>query len=135
MARPRAHAEFDGSIPSEWDHQNAKGGQDDAHGDVRHTVGVGLAALKFVAAVVSRQQPREPDEHLPERRVDIEVKLALEVVRTELAKVRLVPDDDGRLADFVEPCPARQEGVHRRCDVLEVLLDELALWGGRSDRW
>ena len=107
MARPRAHSKLDGSIPPEWDHQNTKSGHDNTHGDVRHIVRVGLAALKFEVAIVSRQQPREPDEHLPERRVDIEVKFALEVVRTELAKVRLVPDDEGRLADFVEPCPTR----------------------------
>lgn len=105
MARPRAHTKFHGSIPPEWDHQNAKGGHDDAHGDIRHIFGVGFAALKFEAAVISGQQPRKPDEHLPERWVDIEVKLALEVVRTELAEVRLVPDDEGRLADFVEPRP------------------------------
>ena len=107
MARPRAHPELNSSKVPEWDHHNAKGGHDDAHGDVRHVVGVGLAALEFETAVVSRQQPREPDERLPERWVDIEVKLTLEVVRAGLAKVRFVPDDDGRLADFVEPGPAR----------------------------
>src|ERR1700761_1980853 len=101
MARPRAHDEFNSSIPPEWDHHNAKGGHDDAHGDVWHVVGVGLAALEFETAVVSGQQAREPDEHLPEGWVDIEVKLALEVVRAELAKVRFVPDDDGRFSDFV----------------------------------
>ena len=95
MARPRAHAELDGSIPPKWDHQNAKGGHDDAHGDVGHVVGISLAALKFEAAVISRQQPCEPDEHFPERRVYIEVKLALEVVRAKLAKMRLIPDDEG----------------------------------------
>jgi hypothetical protein len=94
MARPRAHAELDGSIPPEWDHQNAKGGHDDAHGDVRHVVGVSLAALKFEVAVVPRQQPCEPYEHLPKRRVHIEIKLALEVVRAKLAKVGLIPDDE-----------------------------------------
>ena len=107
MARPRAHSELNSSIPPEWDYHNAKGGHDNAQGDVRHVFGVGLATLEFETAVVSRQRPREPNEHLPERRVDIEVKLALEVVRAELAKVGLVPDDDGRLADFVEPRPAR----------------------------
>ena len=109
-------------------------GHDDTHGVVRHVVGVGLTALEFEAAVISGQQPREPDEHIPERRVDIEAKLALEVVRTELAKVGLVLDDDGRLADFVEPCLAQQNGVQRRYDVLEFLLDEFALWtdSGRS---
>ena len=107
MARPRAHPELNSSIPPEWDHHYAEGGHDDAHGDVRHVVGISLAALEFETAVVSRQQAREPDKHLPERRVDIEVKLALEVVRAELAKVGLVPNDDGRFSDFVKPRPAR----------------------------
>lgn len=94
MARPRTHAKLDCSIPPEWDHQNAKGGHEDAHGNIGHSVGVGLAALEFEVTVVSRQQPCEPDEHFPEGWMDIEVKLALEVVRAELAKVCLVPDDD-----------------------------------------
>ena len=128
MARPRAHAELNSSIPPAWDHQNAKGGHDDAHGDVRHVAGVGLTALKFEAALISGQRPHEPDEHIPERRVGIEAKLALEVVRTELGKVGLVPDNHGRLAEFVEPRRARQDGVEPRYDVLGVLLDEFALW-------
>ena len=55
------------------------------------------------------------------------IELALEVVRAELAEVRLVPYDDVRLADVVEAGPAREEGVDDRRDVLEVLEEELAL--------
>ena len=115
MARPRAHAELDGSIPSEWDHQDTEGGHDDAHGNVRHVFWVHLPALELIAAIVPRHQTGKPDEHLPERRMHVKVKLALEVVRTKLAKVRLVPDHVRRLADLVISCPARQEGVHGRC--------------------
>ena len=118
MARPRTHAELDGSVPTEWDHQNAKGSQDDAHGNERHVLWVHLATFELIAAVVSRQQTGKPDKHLPERWVHVKVKLALEVVRTKLAKVRLVPYHVRRLADFVIPCPTRQEGVHGRCDML-----------------
>jgi len=118
MARSCAHAELDGGVPSEWDHQDAKGGQDDAHGNERHVFWVHLPALKLIAAVIPRQQTGEPDEHLPERRVHVKVELALEVVRTKLAKVRLVPDHVRRLADLVISRPTRQEGVHGRCDML-----------------
>jgi hypothetical protein len=66
--------------------------------------------------------------------VHVKVKLALEVVRAKLAKVRLVPDDDGRLADLVVPRPAGEECVHCGRDVLDVLLDKLALLGGGGVR-
>ena len=57
----------------------------------------------------------------------IEVELALEVVAAELAKVCLVPYDCRRLADFVEPCPTREEGVNYRGYMFLVLLNEFAL--------
>jgi hypothetical protein len=118
VARPRAHTELDGSVPSEWDHQDTKGGHDDTHGNVRHVLWVHLPALELIAAIIPRQQAGKPDEHLPERRVHVEVKLALEVVRAKLAKVRLVPNHVRRLADLVISGPARQESVHGRCDML-----------------
>ena len=130
MARPRAHAELNGGVPSEGDHQDAKGGHDDAHGNIGDVLGVHLAALELIAAVVPGQQTGEPDEHLPERGVHVKVKLAPEVVRAKLAKVRLVPDHVGRLADLVEPRPAGQQGIHGRRDMFQVLLEELALKGG-----
>ena len=117
MARPRAHAELNGGVPSEWDHQDTKGGHNDTHGNVGHVSWVHLPALELVAAIVPRQQTSEPDEHFSERRMHVKVKLALEVVRTKLAKVRLVPDHVRRLADLVISCPTRQECVHSRCDM------------------
>lgn len=130
MARPRAHAKLDGGVPSERDHQDAKSGQDDAHGDIGYMLGVHFAALELIAAVVPRQQTSEPDEHLAEWGVHIKVKLALEVVRAKLAKVRLVPDHVRRLADLVEPRPAGKEGVHDGRDMFQVLLYEFTLNGG-----
>ena len=130
VARSRAHTKFDSGVPSEGDHQDAKRGHDDADGDVWHFLRVHLSAFKFEATIVPREQTSESDEHLPERRVHVKVKLAFEVVRTKLAKVRLVPDDDGRLADLVVPRPAREERVHGGRDVLNILLDKLALVGG-----
>ena len=130
MARPRAHAELDGGVPSERDHQNAKGGQDDAHGDIGDVFGVHLAALELIAAVVPGQQTGEPDKHLPERGMHIKVKLAPEVVRAKLAKVRLVPDHVRRFSDLVEPRPAGKERVYDGRDMFQVLLYELALKRG-----
>ena len=127
MARPPAHTELDGGVPPEGDHRDAKHGHHDAHRDIGDGVGVGLARLELERAVVACQQAGEADEHLAERRVDVEVELALEVVAPELAKVRLVPHDGARLADLVEPRPAREQRVQDRRDVLEVLLHELAL--------
>src|SRR5579863_7463739 len=134
MARPRAHAKLDGGVPPEGDHQDAKGGQDDAHSDIRDVLGIHLAALELIAAVVPGQQTGEPDEHLAERGVHVKVKLALEIVRAKFAKVRLVPDHVRRLADLVEARPAGKEGVHNGRDMFQVLLYELALkvWGGRE---
>lgn len=43
--------------------------------------------------------------------MDIKVELALEVVRAEFSKVSLVPDNEIGLADLVETCPAREQGV------------------------
>ena len=60
----------------------------------------------------------------------IKVKLALEVVRAKLAKMRLVPDNEGSLANLMVPCPAREEGIYCGSNVLEVLLDEFALLEG-----
>jgi hypothetical protein len=87
-----------------------------------------LAAFELKGAVVACQQASKADKHLPKRRVHIKVELSLEVVAAELAKVRLVPHDAIRLADLVEARPAREEGVDNRGDVLEVLLNEFALW-------
>lgn len=137
MARPRAHAELNGGIPSEWDHQNAKGGKDDAHGDIGDVLWVHFATLELIAAVVPRQQTGEPDEHLPERGMHIKVKLAPEVVRAKLAKVRLVPDHVRRFANLVEPRPAGKERVYDGRDMFQVLLYEFALKGqgrGNGDR-
>ena len=127
MTRHPAHAQLHSRIPPEWDKRNTERGKYDTHGDVRHSVGVSRPALEAKCAVVAREQAGEADEHLPERGVDVEVELAFEVVRAELAKVRLVPDDDVRLADLVEARPAREQRVHDRRDVLEVLHEELAL--------
>ena len=132
MARHGAHPELNSGVPPERHERDAERGEHDAHGHVRHRLGVRRAALERERAVVPGQQADEADEHLAQRRVHVEVELALEVVRAELAEVRLVPDDDVRLADRVEARPAREEGVDDRGDVFEVLEEELALWAAEA---
>lgn len=127
MTCPGAHAELDGGVPPERDEGDTKGGHHDPHGDIRDTRGILFAALELKVGVVAGEQAGEGDEHLPEGRVDVEVELALEVVRAELAKVGLVPHDHVCEADLVEAGPAREERVDGGGEVLEVLGDEFAL--------
>jgi hypothetical protein len=133
VARPRAHAKLYSGVPSERDHQDTKGGQEDAHRNIGDVLRVHLAALELIVPVVPGQQTGESDEHLAERGVDVKVKLALEVVRAKLAKVRLVPDHVWRLADLVEPRPAGKKGVYDGRDMFQVLLYEFALKVGGKE--
>jgi hypothetical protein len=47
--------------------------------------------FKLVFTPISRQIPSEADQHLAQGRVDVKVKLTMDVVIRELAKVRLIP--------------------------------------------
>jgi hypothetical protein len=127
MARPQTHPELDSGVPAEGHHRYAKRSHHDPHRNVRDVLWIVCPALKLKGAVVAGQKPGEPDEHLAQRGVDVKVELALEVVRPELAKVRLVPDDEARLADLVKAGPTGEEGVDDGREVLQVLKDELAL--------
>jgi hypothetical protein len=66
--------------------EGAEGGIEQAHEGVVELFRVGLAGLEFEGAVVVGEVAGQADEHFAERRVDIEVELALEVVRTKLAE-------------------------------------------------
>lgn len=129
MARPLAHTQLNSSVPRQRHHPHAKRREHHPHRDIRHILRVRLAALELERAVVAREQAREADEHLAERRVHVEVELALEVVRAELAKVRLVPHDDVGGADFVEARVACEEGVDDGWEVFEILEREFFLRG------
>ena len=122
------HPELHRGVPAEWYERDTERREDDAHRDVRDVLRVHRAALEPERAIVAREEAGEADDDLAERGVDVEVELALDVVGAELAKVRLVPDDDVGLADVVEARPAREESVHDGRDVLEVLQEELALY-------
>ena len=89
------------------DAQRAEGRIKKTHESVVQLLRVGFARLKLKGAIVTGHVARQADQHFAERRVDVEVKLALEVVRAELAKMRLIPRDDGREANLPH---AREEG-------------------------
>ena len=106
MTRPRAQAQLDRGVPSEGYERNTICCHHHAHGHVGYTLGIQLAALELEVAVIARQETSEPNEHLSQRRVNVEIKLAFEVVRPKLAKVGLVPDHQVREPDFMKPRPA-----------------------------
>lgn len=127
MTRPRAHAQLNGGVPPEGYERNTVHCHHHAHGHIGYTVGIRLATLELEAAVITRQETSEADEHLAQRGVNVEIKLALEVVRPKFAKVGLVPDHQVCEPDFMKTRPAGEEGVYRRWNVFRVLLDKFGL--------
>lgn len=75
--------------PRQRDQHHAKARQHDTHSRVWQVGGVLDARLEFKTAIVAGQETRETDEHLAERRVDIKVEVAVDVVGAELAEMRL----------------------------------------------
>ena len=106
MARPRAHAQLDGGVPSEGYECNTICRHHNAHGHIGYTVGIRHSTPELEVAVIARQETSEPNEHLSQRWVNVEIKLAFEVVRPKLAKVGLVPDHQVREPDFMKARPA-----------------------------
>jgi hypothetical protein len=66
--------------------ESAKGGVEQAHESVVELFRVGLAGLEFEGTVVVCEVAGQTDEHFAERRVDIEVELAFEIVGTEFTE-------------------------------------------------
>ena len=60
------------------------------HEDVVKVISVGLSGLELEGAIVSCEIARKSDKHLSERRVDIKVELALEVMGAEFAEAAKV---------------------------------------------
>ena len=89
-----------------------------------------LSTLELEASIIPGQQPRKPNKHFPQRRMDVKVELAFQVVRTELSEMGFIPDDDVCLADAMEAGPTREKGVEDGGYVFEVLRDELTLVAG-----
>lgn len=127
MTRPLAHTQLDGSVPPERYERDAIRRHDHAHGYIRYAIGICLPALELKMAVITRQETGKCNEHLAQRRVNVEIELAFEVVRPKLAKVGLVPDHHVREPDFMKARPAGEEGIYRRWNMFRVLLDEFGL--------
>jgi len=72
--------------------EGAKGGVEQTHESVVELFRVGLAGFELEGTVIVCEVAGQADEHFAERRVDIEVELAFEVVGTEFteAVVRVV---------------------------------------------
>lgn len=121
MASTPAHSQLHSSIPCQWHQCNTKGREHHAHRDVRYIFRIFGPALEFEVPIVAREQTNKTNEHLSEWRMHVEIEFALQVVGAELAKMRLIPNDNVRFPDFVKPCPTRQERVDGWWDVLRVL--------------
>ena len=61
-----------------------------SHNSVVELIGVFLSGLEFEGAIVTCQVSRKSNQHLSKGRVNIEIELALQVVRAEFAKTREV---------------------------------------------
>jgi hypothetical protein len=81
-----AEVELLGRVVSDWHAHCTKGGVENAHECVVQVFWVSLTRLEFEGTVVASEVAGETDEHLSERRVNIKVEFALEVVGTELAE-------------------------------------------------
>lgn len=73
-------------VVCQWDAESTKCCIEDSHGSVVQVYRVCLARLEFERAIVSSDVSREANEHFTERRVDIEVEFAFEVVGSEFTE-------------------------------------------------
>lgn len=87
-----------------------------AHKDVVDLLGVSLTRLELEGTVVSSQITRKANQHLSQRRVDIEVELALQIVRAKFSKMRLVPGDNGRKTDLPQTGEEGECGEDDGCE-------------------
>jgi hypothetical protein len=81
-----AQLELSSSEISQGNANNAKGGIEGTHKGIIDIFRVFFARLKLERSVVTSEDSRETDEHLAERRVDIEVVFMLNVVASKLAE-------------------------------------------------
>nr|POE53355.1 hypothetical protein CFP56_28577 [Quercus suber] len=114
-----------GSVVGKRYAERAKGRVELAHEGVVEFRGIGLAGLEFEGAIVACKITGQTYKHFTQRRVDIEVEFTFEVVGAEFAKMRLVPGDDGRKADFPQACEKGEEGEEKWCDEVLILVESL----------
>lgn len=80
--------ELPSSEVGQGDAKNTESCVEDTHDGVVNFFGILFAGLELECTVVSSEDSRETNKHLAERRVNIEVVLMLDIVRTELAEAK-----------------------------------------------
>lgn len=80
--------ELPSSEVGQGDAKNTESCVEDTHDGVVNFFWVLFAGLELEGTVVSSKDSRETNKHLAQRRVNIEVVLMLDIVRTELAEAR-----------------------------------------------
>lgn len=80
--------ELPSSEVGQGDAKNTESCVEDTHDGVVNFFGVLFAGLELEGTVVSSEDSRETNKHLAKRRVNIEVVLMLDIVRTELAEAK-----------------------------------------------
>jgi len=104
------------SVVGQGDAQSTESCVELAHEDVVDLLGISLTRLELEGTVVTGQITRKANQHLSQRRVDIEVEFALEVVRAKFAKMRLVPGDNGRKTDLPQTGEEGECGEDDGCE-------------------
>ena len=92
MARPLVHTQHYSGISGQRHHTNPKRGKYNTYGNIWDTVD--LSTLELEAPIVTCKQTGKTYKHLAKRRMNIKVKLALEIMRAEFAKVGFIPNDN-----------------------------------------
>lgn len=102
-----------GSVVGHGNAENTEEGVESSHEGVVDILGVFFSRLEFEGSVVASENTREANKHLAQGRVNIEVIFMLDVVRSELSKVGLVPGND--VAD-ANPPESGEDGDGREDD-------------------
>lgn len=81
-----AEVQLLGRVVCQGNAESTEGRVEGTHKGVVELLGVDFAGLELEGSIVTSQVAREANQHLSERRVDIEIEFALEVVGAELAE-------------------------------------------------
>lgn len=84
-----AEIQIASSVVGKRDTDYTKQGIESAHKGIIHIFGVLLAGLEFKGSVVAGKIARKANQHLPQGRMHIEVKLAFQIVRTKFTEAKL----------------------------------------------
>lgn len=84
--RDSSEPEFARSVIRQWHTNGTKEGVEDPHEHVVHIFWVFLSGFELEGSVITSEVAGQAHQYLPQRRVDIEIELALQVMGTELAE-------------------------------------------------